>query len=220
MKFQYVFFDLDGTITESAPGIINSVRYALKKMGYPSDDIETIRKFIGPPLKDSYMKYYGMTEEQAEHGITCYREYYTVQGIFDNSVYDGVIETLEALKASGKRLVIATSKPEKFAKMIAEHFAFDKYFDKICGATMDEKRVEKADVIAYALEELGLSEDDLPQILMVGDRKHDILGGKANGLKTMGVLFGYGDLEELQNAGADYIVEHASDISKVILAME
>lgn len=220
MKFHYVFFDLDGTITESAPGIINSVRYALKKMGYPSDDIETIRKFIGPPLKDSYMKYYGMTEEQAEHGIVCYREYYTEQGIFDNSVYDGVIETLEALKASGKRLVIATSKPEKFAKMIAEHFAFDKYFDKICGATMDEKRVEKADVIAYALEELGLSEDDLSRILMVGDRKHDILGGKANGLKTMGVLFGYGDLEELQNAGADYIVEHASDISKVILAME
>ena len=220
MSFQYIFFDLDGTITESAPGIVNSVQYALRKKGYEIGDPEKLQKFVGPPLKDSFMKVYGMTEEEAEHGIVCYREYYTTKGIFENSLYDGIIETFEALKAEGKILVMATSKPEKFAKQIAEHFDFAKYFTLICGATMDEKRVKKDEVIAYALEEMQISDEMLPQVLMVGDREHDILGGKKNQLKTMGVLFGYGDLEELKTAGADYIVETAADIAKTILAME
>lgn len=220
MSFKYILFDLDGTITESGPGIINSVKYALEKMGYPSDDIETLRKFIGPPLKFSYMEYYGMTEEQAEEGIIRYREYYTVQGIFDNSVYEGIISSLKALREAGKKLVIATSKPEKFAKMIAEHFEFAEYFEMICGASMDEKRVEKAEVIAYALDEMGIKTEELDSVLMVGDRKHDILGAKVNNLKSMGVLYGYGDRDELEAAGADYIVEKASEISDLILNLE
>lgn len=220
MSFKYILFDLDGTITESGPGIINSVKYALEKMGYPSDDIETLRKFIGPPLKFSYMEYYGMTEEQAEEGIIRYREYYTVQGIFDNSVYEGIISSFKALREAGKKLVIATSKPEKFAKMIAEHFEFAEYFEMICGASMDEKRVEKAEVIAYALDEMGIKAEELDSVLMIGDRKHDILGAKENNLKSMGVLYGYGDRDELEAAGVDYIVEKASEISDLILNLE
>lgn len=220
MKYQYIFFDLDGTITESGPGIMASVKYSLEKMGYPSDDLDKIRKFIGPPLKESYMRFYGMSEEEAERAIVCYREYFTDKGIFENAVYEGVIESLEQLKTAGKHLVIATSKPEEFAKRIAEHFDFAKYFDQICGATMDEKLVEKADIIAYAIETLGLSADSKKQILMVGDRKHDILGAKHNGLHSMGVLFGYGNLEELKEAGADYIVNLPSEIGSRILEME
>lgn len=220
MKFQYIFFDLDGTITESGPGIIASVRYSLEKMGYPSDDIDTLRRFIGPPLKESYQKYYGMTVKQAEEAILCYREYYADKGIYENAVYDGVIESLKSLKEAGKNLVIATSKPEQYAKMIAEHFGFSVYFDEICGATMDEKLVEKADIIAYAIEKLALKEEDRQKILMVGDRKHDILGAKANGLKSMGVLFGYGDLTELEAAGADLIAHTPSEIADRILSAE
>lgn len=220
MNYQYIFFDLDGTITESAPGIMASVRYSLEKMGYPSDDLDKIRKFIGPPLKESYMRFYGMTEEQANQAILCYREYYADKGIFENSVYDGMTDSLQLLKSAGKHLVMATSKPEDYAKLIAEHFGFAKYFEVICGATMDEKLVEKADIIAYAMETLGLGDDKKNQILMVGDRRHDIHGAKVNGLKSMGVLFGYGDLAELQGAGADYIVELPSEVGTAILEME
>ena len=220
MSYQYIFLDLDGTITESAPGIMASVRYSLEKMGYPSDDLDKIRKFIGPPLKESYMRFYGMTEEQADQAIVCYREYYAEKGIFENSLYDGMAESLQLLKSEGKHLVMATSKPEEYAKLIAEHFDFAKYFDVICGATMDEKLVEKADIIAYAMETLGLGADKKDEILMVGDRRHDIHGAKVNGLKSMGVLFGYGDLAELQEAGADYIVESPSEVGTVILEME
>lgn len=218
MNYQYIFFDLDGTITQSDPGIINSVKYALTKMGYEIGEEQKLRKFIGPPLKNSFMQEYGMTEEEAEYGIVCYREYYTEKGIFENSVYDGVIESLEALKKAGKTLVIATSKPEKFAKLIAEHFDFAKYFDLICGATMDEKRVNKDEVISYALDEMHLAEEMQSKVLMIGDRKHDILGGKKNGIDTMGVLFGYGDRAELEAAGADYIVSNALEIAESILS--
>lgn len=219
MNYQYIFFDLDGTITESGPGIIASVKYSLEKMGYPSDDLDKIRKFIGPPLKESYMRFYGMTEEEAEQAIICYREYFTDKGIFENSVYEGVIESLEQLKTAGKHLVIATSKPEEFAIRIAEHFGFAKYFDKICGATMDEKLVEKADIIAYAMDSLGINTEQKKQILMVGDRKHDILGAKINGLHSMGVLFGYGNQTELEESGADYIVNLPIEIGQTILEM-
>lgn len=220
MSFQYIFFDLDGTITESGPGIIASVRYSLEKMGYPSDDTETLKKFIGPPLKDSYMRFYGMTREQAEEAICCYREYYADKGIFENALYEGITDSLRRLKDAGKKLVIATSKPEKYAKMIAEHFGFAVYFDEICGATMDEKLVEKADIIAYAMDKLDLKPENQQKILMVGDRKHDILGAKANGLKSMGVLFGYGDQAELEEAGADWIVSTPSEVAVKILAAE
>jgi len=220
MNVQYILFDLDGTITESGPGIINSVYYAVTQMGYKVEDKSMLRRFIGPPLSESFQKYFKMTEKQAEEGIRRYREYYIDRGMFENTVYEGLEESLKTLKEHGKKLAIATSKPEKFAKQIAEYFKFDQYFDVICGASMDESLVAKADIMANALKELGVSENEKSQVLMVGDREHDIFGAKKNQVVSMGVLYGYGDRPELEAAGANYIVETAADIAKVILQLE
>lgn len=217
MNFQYILFDLDGTITESGPGIINSVYYAVTKMGYEVEDKSELRRFIGPPLYESFQKYFDMTQEQSEEAVRKYREYYTTQGIYENTVYEGIIESLEKLKAAGKKLAIATSKPEAFAKQIAEHFDFAKYFDVISGASMDESLVAKADIMSNALKALSVNEADKNRVLMIGDREHDINGAKKNAVASMGVLYGYGDRAELDAAGANYIVETAAEISEVIL---
>lgn len=216
MDYQYILFDLDGTLTESGPGIINSVSYALGKLGLSVDNKEELKKFIGPPLTDSLMEFYGLSEEAAEQGVAYYREYYTDKGIFENSVYNDIPETLERLQSAGKILAVATSKPEIFAKKIAAYFSIDKYFAFICGATMDDSRVGKADVIRYTLESLNIDKMDYKKVLMVGDRKHDILGAKENGIASMGVLYGYGERKELEMAGADYIVSLPSDIAEHI----
>lgn len=218
MNYQYILFDLDGTITESGPGIMNSVEYALTKMGYEVKDKKELRKFIGPPLTDSMKKYYGMSEEDAAKSVVYYREYFAEKGIFENSVYDGLLDSLERLKAEGKVLVMATSKPEEYARRIAERFGFADYFTQICGATMDSSRIRKEDVIHYALETLGIFAEEKKRVLMVGDRNMDILGAKTNGLDSMGVLYGYGDREELEAAGADYIAETTADVAGLILA--
>lgn len=215
--YQYILFDLDGTITESGPGIMNSVAYAVKKMGYEVPDTSVLRRFIGPPLLESFQKYFGMSKERAEEAICCYREYYTNGGIFENEVYGGITESFQMLKENGRKLAMATSKPEKFARQIAEHFEFDGYFDAICGASMDESLVAKADIMRNALTKLGVTEEMKPQVLMVGDREHDILGAKKNQVASMGVLYGYGDRAELEAAGADYIVAKAGQIAEVIL---
>ena len=148
-------------------------------------------------------------------GVVWFREYYEVKGIFENSVYDGIEETLKKLHDAGKRIVIATSKPEPMAVQVVDHFGLAKYFERVAGSTMDETRTAKADVIAYALEECGLT--DQSKILMVGDRRHDIVGAKKNGLDSMGVLYGYGGRQELEDAGADYIVEMPQDVADQIL---
>lgn len=220
MKYQYILFDLDGTITESAPGILNSVRYALKKMGFAIRDEEELLQFIGPPLVDSMKKYYSMNEEQAEQAVVFYREYFSQKGLFENSVYEGIEESLKLLSESGKKHAIATSKPEEYSVRIIEHFGLTDKFEKICGATMDKSRNEKADVIRYTLEMLGIPDEDKGSVLMVGDRRHDIIGAKQNGLDSMGVLYGYGDRNELEEAGADYIAESAIDVAKIILKLD
>lgn len=220
MNFQYILFDLDGTITESGPGITNSVYYAVTKMGYKVEDRSILRRFIGPPLSESFQKYFGMTKTQAAEAIQCYREYYTEKGIFENTVYEGIEESLRTLKKHGKQLTIATSKPEKFAKQIAEHYGFAQYFDVICGASLDESLVAKADIMANALQALGVSAEEKAKVLMVGDREHDIFGAKKNQVASMGVLYGYGDRMELEAAGADYIIETAADIAKEVLNLE
>ena len=158
------------------------------------------------------MRYYGFSKEQAVRAVADYREYYAVTGIFENRVYDRVFEMLRTLKDHGVRCILATSKPEGYANQILEHFGLSDYFDFVAGATMDEKRTNKADVIAYALAETGAE-----NVVMVGDREHDIHGGKVNGLATVGVLYGYGSREELETAGADYIAETAADIPALIL---
>lgn len=211
--YNTVLFDLDGTLTNPGRGITNSVAYALNKFGIETEDKKEFYKFIGPPLLDSFMKYYGFSEEEAETAIAYYREYFRDTGIFENEVYDGIPELLEEIRNSGRKIILATSKPEEFAKRILVHFGLDKYFDFAAGATMDSSRNKKGDVIAYALKESGCSSENA---VMVGDRLHDILGAKENGLDSIGVLFGYGSREELENAGADYIAGTVKDIIKFI----
>jgi len=212
--FTYLFFDLDGTLTDSADGIINSVLYTLKKWGIDETDREKLRKFVGPPLKDSFAKYYGFKPEEMDRMLSVYREYFEERGMFENSVYPGIPELLAKLKAQGKKIVLATSKPEKYSIIILKHFGLYEYFDYFSGATMDEKRVEKADIIEYGIETIGIA--DRSQVLMIGDREHDIIGAKKAGVKSCGVLYGFGDLEELLAAGADFIVDTPEDIGKIV----
>ena len=214
--YNYILFDLDGTITESGPGIIHSVSYALKKMGLNAQPDEVLQKFIGPPLVYSFVHFGGVASEKTGEAIAFYREYYTQKGIKENSLYQGVEEAFQKLKAKGKTLAVATSKPELFAREILADFHLTDYFDVICGATMDEKRVSKGEIIAVALKELGIDEKKKSQVIMVGDREHDILGAKENGLDSIGVLYGYGSREELEAAGADRIVAKAEDIIEVV----
>ncbi len=212
--YKYILFDLDGTLTDPAEGITNSVAYALDKFGITVEDKTQLNVFIGPPLVDSFMNYYGLSEEDANRAVTYYREYFKPKGIFQNKMYSGVPELLQKLKADGKSVMLATSKPEVFAKDILAHFGIEQYFDFIAGATLDGTRSKKADVIAFALDSLCITEKE--KCLMVGDRNQDINGAKIIGIDSLGVLFGYGSLEELQTAGATYIAQTVEDIIKYV----
>lgn len=214
-KYDNILFDLDGTLTDPAEGITNSVAHALEKWNIRVEDKRELNKFVGPPLQAAFSQYYGFSEADAARCVEYYREYFRDRGIFENKVYDGIEELLTSLRAAGKRLIVATSKPEEFAVRILKHFSLYEYFDFVAGATMDSSRVKKADVISYALESCGIT--DTSGTLMVGDREHDVLGAKAMGIDCVGVLFGYGSLEELEAAGATYIAETVSDILKYIL---
>ena len=212
--YQTILFDLDGTLTDPGLGITNSVMYALKKFNIEVEDRSSLYKFIGPPLRESYAKYYHFSDEEITRAVAYYREYFSVKGIYENELYEGIAEMLEQIKDSGRKVVLATSKPEEFAAEILRYFHIDHYFDFVAGSTMDGTRVGKADVIAYALESHGIT--DLSLAVMVGDREHDILGAGEIGLDSIGVLYGYGSREELENAGATYIAEHVADIMNFI----
>lgn len=212
--YDYLLFDLDGTLTDPGEGITNSVVYALKKWGIEVKDKRELYVFIGPPLSASFKQYFGFSEADALKCVDYYREYFRDRGIFENKVYDGIPALLQKLKCSGKKLILATSKPEKFAKQILDYFDLTKYFDLVAGATMDESRNKKADVIAYAIESFGIT--DKSRALMIGDREQDIHGAQKNGIDSLGVLYGYGDLAEHTNAGATYIAEQVEDILKYV----
>lgn len=212
-KLDAILFDLDGTLTDSGEGIMNSTRYALRKMGVPVPSDESLRTFVGPPLTESFGKHCGMTEAEAEQTVRAYREYYADRGIFENRVYDGVPEMLKSLADDGFRLILATSKPEHFARQIMEHFHLDGYFFYIGGALTDGRRKEKAEVIAYVMETTGI---DPARCLMIGDRLYDVEGAAEFGIPTVGVLWGYGSKEELERAGALYIAEHPEQIKEII----
>mgnify|MGYP004464692221 CR=1 FL=1 len=199
-RYKYILFDLDGTLTDSGEGIINSVVYALKKRKIEVTDRAALRAFVGPPLLDSFAQYYGMDREEGMKAIADYREYFTDRGWKENSVYPGIPQVLGQLKAAGAQLYIATSKPEPFAKRIAEYFDLAQYFDGIVGSTLDEKITKKSQVIDLVLSQIG--KDYQGKTIMVGDREHDVNGAKENGLPCIGVLYGYGSREELENAGA------------------
>lgn len=213
--YDVILFDLDGTLSDSGPGITNSVKYALDKYGIGVKDRRELFRFIGPPLVDSFMMFYGFSAEKALEITHVYREYYSVKGIFENEVYDGIEELLKKLQQAGKRVIVATSKPELFARKIIDHFGLTEYFEYVAGSNMNETRSYKDEVIAYALESCGIT--DLSKVLMVGDREHDILGAKKIGTDSLGVLWGYGDREELEKAGADYIAEKPQDVFEIIM---
>lgn len=208
--YHTILFDLDGTLTDSGPGITNSVAYALKKWDITENDINILKKFVGPPLDASFTKYYGFSKEKCVQAIQYYREYYLAKGIYENRVYDGIEGLLKWIRDTGRRAIVATSKPEPSAIHVLEYFHIDSYFDIIAGATMDGSRVEKSDVIRYALDRAGIR--DLSGVVMVGDRENDIQGAKVNGLDSIGVLYGYGSREELEAAGAMQIAETVEDL--------
>lgn len=213
--YDIFLFDLDGTLTDPAEGITNSVAYALSKYGIEVEDRTTLNTFIGPPLADSFARYYGFGPEQAKEAIVYYREYFAPKGIFENVPYEGIVDVLKELKSRGKILAVATSKAELFAQRIMDHFGLAQYFDLVCGASMDLSRSLKADVIAYTLDRIrneGLCPKADPAIVMVGDREHDVLGAKENGLPSIGVLYGYGSREELEAAGAEHIISSPQEL--------
>lgn len=212
MKKMYdtFFFDLDGTITDSSLGITNSVMYALKKYGIEEKNREKLYKFIGPPLTISFREFYGFSEERCLEAVGYYREYYKDKGIFENRVYDGFEDVVKRLKENGKRLVVATSKPEPFARRIMEHFGLVRYFDYVAGMELDGGRGTKAEVIEYALHTCEV--EDKSKVLMVGDREHDVIGAREARIDCLGVLYGFGTREELEAAGADYIAETIEEI--------
>ncbi len=212
--YNTILFVLDGTLTDPGEGITNSVAYALSRFGIDVSDRRELYCFIGPPLVDSFMKYYGFSEKQANDAVVFYREYFKDRGIYENEIYDGISTILAELKKRKKTIALATSKPEVFARDILHHFNIDDYFDFIGGATLDGTRSKKGDVISYVLD--SLATDDARTVVMVGDRAQDINGAKQNSVDSIGVLFGYGSFEELTSAGATYIAETVDDILKYV----
>lgn len=215
VDYTHILFDLDGTLTDPGLGITNSVMYALERFGITVDDRKSLYKFIGPPLMDSFRDFYGFSDEEAQRGLVLYREYFSEKGLFENQVYPGIPALLQRLRDAGKTLLVATSKPEEFSLRILEHFDLLQYFDFVSGASMDETRNQKWQVIDQALAHCG----NVPreQILMVGDRKHDVQGAKRCGLACLGVLYGYGSAEELVTAGADALAGSPDAVGDFIL---
>lgn len=214
---EYIFMDLDGTITNPAEGITKCFEYALNHFGIEVEDRTSLEQFIGPPLRQSFKEGFGFDEEKATEAVAVYRERFKPVGMFENEVYEGMEQALQTLKEAGKVLIVATSKPEPLAVKILEHFGLDGYFDDICGSCDDANRNEKDEVIRYALDKHGITE--LDDVLMVGDRKYDVLGAAKCGLKCMGVLYGFGDREELEAAGAAYIAETVEDMARIIVSL-
>ncbi len=213
---KYMFFDLDGTLTDSAAGITNSVMFALKKFGIEVDEPRKLRKFIGPPLIDSFREYYDFSEEDAKLAVGYYREYYNDKGIFENKVYEEIPELLARLHNTGFTLVVTTCKPEAYTMRILEHFDLAKYFNLVVGSTMDGKRSTKSEIIDYAMEKLNA---DPKQTVIIGDRKCDIEAAAERSIKSVGAMYGYGGANELMEAGADHIVGSVGDLSMILGCM-
>lgn len=207
-----ILFDLDGTITDSGEGIINCVIYALERFGLPIPERDSLRYFVGPPLHESFIKQ-GVPAERAEEAVAVYRERYVPTGMFENSPYPGIRKVLETLKTKGHTLYVASSKPEWMCIEILKHFNLDQYFEQICGATMDTSRTNKEAVIAYLIEQNGKTDN----MIMVGDTKFDVIGAKFHGIPCVGVSWGYGTVEEMEEAGASSVVFSMDELLKALL---
>lgn len=207
-----ILFDLDGTLTDSGEGIINCAWLALKHFGLPLPDKQTMRVFVGPPLRDSFLRF-GVPEEGVETAIEIYRSRYVPTGMFENTPYPGIKSMLAALKAQGHQLFVATSKPEGMATAILEKFQLAPYFDLICGASLDDTRDSKDKVIAYLLEKTGGKDE----YIMVGDTAYDVEGAAVNGIPTIGVAWGYGKMEDMEAAGAKAIAHSPAELLQMLL---
>ncbi len=219
--FDYCLFDLDGTLTDPREGITKSVQYALQAFGIEEPDLKKLEPFIGPPLKDSFMEFYGFTGEEAERAIAVYRERFAPVGIFENQVYPGIPQMLERLYRRGTRLAVASSKPIGFVKQILAYFDIEKYFDVVVGSELDGTRGTKEEVVEEALGRLGILTMPVTErhvrCAMTGDRKFDIQGARACGLTGVGVRFGFAEEGELEEAGAEYIAETVAGLAEFLL---
>ncbi|MGE7873625.1 HAD family hydrolase [Bacillus paramycoides] len=208
-------FDLDGTLTDPKEGIINSILYVLEKMGIEEGKISELDSFIGPPIQQSFAERYNMSEIEIEQAVVYFREYLKKSGLLENKIYDGIPTLLQELKDAGNRLYVATSKPTVFAKQVIEHFQLTSFFEEIVGSNLDGTRIKKEEIIAHILqtnEELKKEE-----IVMIGDRKHDIIGANNNEIASIGVLYGYGSEKELSEARATYIVKDVEELQSFYL---
>jgi len=211
MKYKTILFDLDGTLTRSEEGITRSALYAAEKMGFTGYTKEQVMSFIGPPLHHSFQHVMGMTSEQADQAIVYYRERFSTIGWAENEVYEGIPALLRSLKKNGAQIAMATAKPQAFAEKIAKKFGFTPYLDALVGPDMSKKDASKADIVKKAMDTLG------GPVVMVGDRCFDVEGGRANGVDTIGVTYGYGSEEELRAAGANYIAHSTAELAEILL---
>ncbi len=216
-KYSYIFFDLDGTLTDPREGITKSVQYALKHMGILETDLKKLEPFIGPPLMESFAAYYGFGVEDCRKCVEYYREYFSEKGWQENLLFEGVKELLLRLRKHGKVVAIASSKPEYFVRKILQHFEVDELFDEICGATMGEERTKKEEVIEELLKRLGLTEKDRERILMVGDRRHDAEGARVFGIDCLGVAMGFAEEGELEKAGVIATAKTMEEVGDFVL---
>ena len=216
-SFHTVAFDLDGTLSDPMRGLTSGFRYAFRKMKIDYGDEGVLKSFIGPPLRDEWMMRYSLTRERAEEAVAYFREYYSIYGWWDNDLYEGIPELLSALKAAGKRIVLATSKPDVHSRKILARFNLTPYFDFSEGASFDTSREKKSDVLSYALSRVGVSERELDGVIMVGDTKYDIDGAREVGLRSVGVLWGYGTRDDLLSHGADFLASSVNELYKILL---
>ncbi|MBQ7776459.1 MAG: HAD hydrolase-like protein [Lachnospiraceae bacterium] len=214
---EYLLFDLDGTLTDPKLGITTCVQYALKAFGIEEPDLDKLEPFIGPPLKDSFMEFYGFDEEKAEAAVEKYRERFKTTGLYENEIYVGIPEMLLTLQQNGMHLAVASSKPTVFVEKILEHFKIKQYFEVIVGSELDGTRVNKDEVVQEALNRLFKNKPvEKDKVYMIGDRKFDVEGARAQGIESVGVSYGYGSLEELKEAHADYIVRSVAELEKFL----
>ncbi len=216
-RWRAVLFDLDGTLTDPKLGITRSIQYALRKRGMAPPDADDLEPFIGPPLEQSFRERLGFDETEARRAVADYREYFSQQGLYENEVYDGIPALLRDLRASERRVCLATSKPMVFAERILEHFDLAKHFDLVVGSHLDGTHVEKAEVVATALA--GVAGVEPERVVMVGDRMHDVHGARVNGIDAIAVTYGYGTREELSAASPTSLVESVEELRRLLLAV-
>ena len=211
--YDTILFDLDGTLTDPKEGITKSIAYALTKMDIVVPDLEELTQFIGPPLMTSFKEYFQMNDEEAQTALQLYRERFSTKGLYENILYDGIDHLLYHLKKNGYKLAIATSKPTVFAEIILKHFTLYDYFDEIVGSELDGSRSLKGEVISEALRRLNVTNQE--KCVMVGDRKHDVIGAAQNGIDSIGVTYGYGTQRELEDANVTYIVNSVKSFQNI-----